>query len=184
MMAHGPMGGRPGGAFRGPAGSPKTTRHPGQTLRQLVGRLRPEASRITLAAVLASTGIAFTVIAPRIIGNATDVIFNGVVGEGLPAGMTQAQVIAGLRLHGQGQLAQMLSGMNVTPGRGIDFAGLGVILGVVALLYLLGAAFSWMQGYLMAGVAQRTVFAMRRDVEAKLRRLPCSTSTAIRTVTC
>ena len=73
------------------------------------------------------------------------------VGKGLPAGMTKAQVIAGLRLHGQGQLAQMLSGMNVTPGRGIDFTGLGVILGVVALLYLLGAAFSWMQGYLMAG---------------------------------
>ncbi len=171
MMARGPMGGRPG-AFRGPTGPPQTTRHPGRTLRQLVGRLRPEAPRITLAAVLASTGIAFTVIAPRIIGNATNLIFNGVVGKGLPAGMTKAQVIAGLRLHGQGQLAQMLSGMNVTPGRGIDFTGLGVILGVVALLYLLGAAFSWMQGYLMAGVAQRTVFGMRRDVEAKLRRLP------------
>src|ERR1017187_2241213 len=70
------------------------------------------------------------------------------------------------------QYTQMLSGMNVTPGRGIDFSQLGVILGVVALLYLLGASFSWMQGYLMAGVAQRTVFAMRRDVEAKLRRLP------------
>ena len=89
MMAHGPMGGRPGGPFRGPAGPPQTTRTFGQTLRQLVGRLRPEVPRITLAAVLASTGIAFTVIAPRIIGNATDVIFNGVVGKTLPAGMTQ-----------------------------------------------------------------------------------------------
>jgi ATP-binding cassette subfamily B protein len=172
MMAHGPMGGRPGGPFRGLAGPPQTTRHPGQTLRQLVGRLRPEVPRITLAAVLASTGIAFTVIAPRIIGNATDVIFNGVVGKTLPAGMSKAQVIAGLRLQGRGQLSQLLSGMNVTPGKGIDFSQLGVILGVVALLYLLGAAFSWMQGYLMAGVAQRTVFAMRSDVEAKLRRLP------------
>ena len=172
MMAHGPMGGRPGGPFRGPAGPPRTTRHSGRTLRQLVGRLRPEVPRITLAAVLASTGIAFTVIAPRIIGNATDVIFNGVVGKTLPAGMSKAQVIAGLRLQGNGQLSQLISGMNVTPGKGIDFSQLGVILGVVALLYLLGAAFSWMQGYLMAGVAQRTVFAMRRDVESKLRRLP------------
>jgi len=172
MMSHGPMGGRPGGPFRGPVGPPQTTRHSGQTLRQLVGRLRPEVPRITLAAVLASTGIAFTVIAPRIIGNATDVIFNGVVGKTLPAGMSKAQVIAGLRLQGNSQLSQLIAGMNVTPGKGIDFSQLGVILGVVALLYLLGAAFSWMQGYLMAGVAQRTVFAMRRDVEAKLRRLP------------
>src|ERR1039457_2662529 len=172
MMARGPMGGRAGGPFREPSGPPQTTRHPGETLRQLVGRLRPEVPRITLAAVLASTGIALTVIAPRIIGNATDVIFNGVVGKALPAGMTKAQVIAGLRHRGQGQLSQLLSGMNVTPGKGIDFSQLGVILGVVALLYLLGAAFSWMQGYLMAGVAQSTVYTMRRDVEAKLRRLP------------
>jgi ATP-binding cassette subfamily B protein len=96
MMAHGPMGGRPGGPFRGPSGPPQTTRHPGQTLHQLIGRLRPEVPRITVAAVLASTGIAFTVIAPRIIGNATDVIFNGVVGKALPVGMTKAQVIAEL----------------------------------------------------------------------------------------
>ena len=99
--------------------------------------------------------------------------------------MTKAQVIAGLRLQGKGQLAQMLSGMNVTPGKGIDFTQLGVILGVVALLYLLGAAFSWMQGYLMAGrrAAHGVRHAPRRRGEAA-RGCPCSTSTAIRTVTC
>ena len=86
--------------------------------------------------------------------------------------MTKAQAIAILQAHGKGQLAQVLSGMNVTPGRGIDFNQLGITLGLVALLYLLGAAFSWMQGYIMAGVAQRTVYGMRRDVEAKLARLP------------
>ncbi len=175
MMARGPMGGRPGGGF-GPVGRaggpPATTRHPGRTLRQLTGRLRPDSRRIALAAILTSTGIAFTVIAPRLIGSATNVIFNGVVGKGLPAGMTKAEVIAQLHAHGQGQLAQLLSGMDVIPGRGIDFSQLGVILGFVALLYLLGALFSWSQGYLMAGVAQRTVYAMRRDVEAKMTRLP------------
>ncbi len=62
--------------------------------------------------------------------------------------------------------------MNVTPGRGIDFTQLGWSLGLAALLYLLGALFSWSQGYTMAGVAQRTVYGMRRDVEAKLARLP------------
>ncbi len=172
MMARGPMGGHAGGMGGASGGPPRSTKHPGRTLRQLIGRLRPELARITLAAILASTGIAFTVVAPRIIGNATNVIFNGVIGKALPAGFTKAHAIALLHARGQGQLAQMLSGMNVTPGKGIDFNQLGVILGVVAILYLLGALFSWMQGYIMAGVAQRTVFVMRRDVEAKLARLP------------
>jgi ATP-binding cassette subfamily B protein len=62
--------------------------------------------------------------------------------------------------------------MSVVPGVGIVFNSLGQTLGEAALVYLLGAAFSWMQGYLMAGVAQRTMYVMRRDVEEKLARLP------------
>ena len=105
-------------------------------------------------------------------GNATNLIFNGVLGKTFTAGTTQAQAEAILRAHGQGQLAQMLSGTTIDPGQGIDFTQLGWTLGVVALLYILGAVFSWAQGYIMAGVAQRTVSGMRRDVEAKLARLP------------
>ena len=177
MMARRPGGGRPGGGFGGHGGMmmggpPHSAKNMRRTLAQLLGRLRPEWALIGSAALLTSAGIAFTVLAPRIIGNATNLIFNGVVGKGLPAGMTKAQAIAILQAQGKGQLAQVLSGMNVTPGRGIDFNQLGITLGLVALLYLLGAAFSWMQGYIMAGVAQRTVYGMRRDVEAKLARLP------------
>ena len=176
MMARGPAGGQPRG-LGGPGrmmmgGPPQRSKNLGHTLRQLLGRLRPEWRKITLATVLASSGIAFVVVAPRIIGTATDLIFNGVIGKSLPTGMTKAQAIVFLRAHGQGQVAQMLSGMNVTPGRGIDFTQLGWSLGLAALLYLLGALFSWSQGYTMAGVAQRTVYGMRRDVEAKLARLP------------
>jgi len=175
MMARRPGGMRPGGGFGHGmmmGGPPQSAKHLRRTLAQLLGRLRPEWALIASAALLASAGIAFTVLAPRIIGNATNLIFNGVIGKALPPGMTKAQVIAILQAQGKGQLAQMLSGMNVIPGRGIDFNQLGVTLGFVALLYLLGAAFSWMQGYIMAGVAQRTVYGMRRDVEAKLARLP------------
>ncbi len=174
MMARRPGGGRPGGGFGGMmmGGPPHSARNMRRTLGQLLGRLRPEWGLIATAALLTSAGIAFTVLAPRIIGNATNLIFNGVIGESLPAGMSKAQAIAALQAQGKGQLAQVLSGMNVIPGRGIDFNQLGITLGLVALLYLLGAAFSWMQGYIMAGVAQRTVYGMRRDVEAKLARLP------------
>jgi ATP-binding cassette subfamily B protein len=154
------------------AGPPQKSKNLGATLRQLLERLGPESRRIALVAVLASAGVAFTVVAPRILGNATNVIFNGVIGKNLPAGMTKAQAIAILKAHGQGQLAQMLGGMNVTPGRGIDFTQLGWLLGLAAALYLVGSLFTWIQGYIMAGVAQRTVYGMRRDVEAKLGRLP------------
>jgi ATP-binding cassette subfamily B multidrug efflux pump len=172
MIARGPMRGQQRGPGRMMAGPPQSTKNLGRTLRQLVGRLRPEWRKIALAALLASSGIAFVVVAPRLLGNATDVIFNGVIGKALPAGLTKAQAIAFLRAHGHSQIAQLVSGMNVTPGHGIAFTALGRLLGLTALLYLVGAVFSWIQGYIMAGVAQRTVFGMRRDVEAKLARLP------------
>jgi ATP-binding cassette subfamily B protein len=172
MIGRGPMGGQQRGPGRMMAGPPQSTKNLGRTLRQLVGRLRPEWRKIALATLLASSGIAFVVVAPRLLGNATDVIFNGVIGKALPAGLTKAQAIAFLRAHGHSQIAQLVSGMNVTPGHGIAFNALGWLLGLTALLYLVGAVFSWIQGYIMAGVAQRTVFGMRRDVEAKLARLP------------
>ena len=152
-----------------PAGK---TKNVGLTLRRLLGRLRPELHLIVLVALIGSASVAFAVIGPKIIGRATDIIFNGVVGKMLPAGLTKAQAVELLRLHGQGQLAQTLSGMDVTPGKGIDFTMLGEVLMLAVLVYLVSSVFTWAQGYIMAGVAQRTVYRMRRDVEAKLGRLP------------
>jgi ATP-binding cassette subfamily B protein len=169
--------GAPGGGGRvgwmGMGGPPAgKTKDVGATLRQLLGRLRPELPRIALVGLLGSASVVFLVIGPKIIGNATNVIFNGIVGKALPAGITKAQAIAALRAHGQGQLAQMLSGMDVTPGKGIDFHQLAMVLLLAAGVYLLSSVLTWGQGYIMAGVAQRTVYRMRRDVEAKLARLP------------
>ncbi len=173
-MMRGPGGGPRGGGPRGMMmpGPPQSARDLRATLRQLMARLRPEALAIVLATVLTSAGVALVVIAPRVIGGATNVIFNGVLGKRLPKGMTLRQAEVYLRTHGHAQLAQLLQGTSAVPGRGIDFNRLGMLLGLTALLYLAGAAFSWGQGYIMAGVAQRTIFGMRRDVEAKLTRLP------------
>ncbi|MDA8393839.1 MAG: ABC transporter ATP-binding protein [Candidatus Dormibacteraeota bacterium] len=170
----GPGGGPRGGGPRGMMmpGPPQSARDLRATLRQLMARLRPEALAIVLATVLTSAGVALVVIAPRVIGSATNVIFDGVLGKRLPKGMTLRQAEVYLKTHGHAQLAQLLHGTSAVPGRGIDFNQLGMLLGLTALLYLAGAAFSWGQGYIMAGVAQRTIFGMRRDVEAKLTRLP------------
>ncbi|HLZ95425.1 MAG TPA: ABC transporter ATP-binding protein [Candidatus Dormibacteraeota bacterium] len=172
-------GARPGGGpMRGggwmgmggpPAGKTKNFR---KTLGRLLGRLRPEARLLAFVTVLGSASVAFSVVGPKIIGNATNIIFDGIVGKMLPPGMTKAQAIALLTAHGQSQIAQMLSGMNVTPGKGIDFTALGYTLLLAVGLYVVSGIFLWGQGYIMAGVAQRAVYGMRRDVEAKLARLP------------
>jgi ATP-binding cassette subfamily B protein len=142
------------------------------SLNRLVGELRPEAGRIVLVMALAIVSVAFSVAAPKILGNATDIIFEGVVGKQIPPGVTQQQAIDVLRATGNDQQADMLSGMTVTPGAGVDFAALGQVLLLVAVVYLLSAVFSWGQAYIMAGVAQRTVYGLRRKVDLKLARLP------------
>jgi ATP-binding cassette subfamily B protein len=142
------------------------------TLRRLLARLRPERARLGVALLLGVGSVGFSVSAPRILGNATNILFEGVVGKLLRPGVTKAEAIAQLRAHGQGQVATMISGMDITPGRGVDLTQLGRALGLAALVYLLGAALNYGQGYVMAGVTQRTMFGLRRDVEDKLSRLP------------
>jgi len=170
--------GRPGGrGFGGPGmfgmgPPPAKTKDVGKTLRQLLGRLRPNRVPIIVSALLAIGSVAFSVIGPKIIGNAVNVIFDGVLGKSLPAGVTKAQAVAQLRAHGQGQIADLIAGANVVPGHGIDFTMLGQILELAALVYLLSAALQWLLAYIMAGVAQRTVYGIRQDVEAKMARLP------------
>ena len=142
------------------------------SLRRLVGRLQPERPKLVLVLVLATVSVAFTIVGPRILGHATNVLFEGVISKQLPAGVTQQQAIVGLRAKGQTQLAEMLSGMQLTPGAGVDYAEIARILATLAAVYLLSAVFGWMQAYMMAGIAQRTMYRLREDVDLKLARLP------------
>ena len=174
------MMGRPGGGMArgaamgrpGPGQPAERTRDLRGTVRRLLARMRPERVRLLIVLVLGVASVGFLVTGPRILGTATNVLFDGVIGKQLPAGVTKAQAIALLRAHGQGQLADMISGMNITPGAGVDITQLGRVLGLAALVYLLAAVFSWGQTYIMAGVTQRTMYGLRRDVEEKLARLP------------
>jgi len=167
-------GGRMRAMGRGPgAGMPaERSKDLRATVRKLLARLRPERLKLVTAVGLGVISVGFMVTGPKILGNATNILFDGIVGKRLPAGMTQAQAEALLRAHGQGQLADMLSGMTVTPGAGVDMTQFGRVLGLAALVYLLGAAFTWGQGYIMAGITQRAMYGLRREVEEKLARLP------------
>jgi ATP-binding cassette subfamily B protein len=142
------------------------------TIRRLLNSLRPDWPLIALVLVLATASVTLLVLGPKILGDAVDQIFNGVVGGKLPPGLSKQQAIDVLHARGQDQIASLVSGMDVTPGVGVQFDKLGRTLALAALVFLAGAAFQWLQSYLMAGVAQRTVYRMRRDVETKLARLP------------
>jgi len=186
----GPGGGRPGAAA-GPGGGqrpggPMGFGPPGHglmsaaakskdfkgSLKRLGGYLGPHLAAIVLVVVLAIGSVAFNVYAPRILGQVTNIIFEGVISAQLPEGVTQEQAIAALRAQGQDQLADMLSSMTLTPGQGVDFSSVAVKVGWLGGIYLLAALFGWLQAYIMAGVAQRTVYGLRKTVDEKLARLP------------
>ncbi|MHB8334387.1 MAG: ABC transporter ATP-binding protein [Acidimicrobiales bacterium] len=166
-MTMGPMH-----AMRGAVAPPRTSKDVRSTLRRLLRRLRPERWRLLGALVLGVTSVAFMVSGPQILGNATNVLFDGIIAKRLPAGFTMAQTLHYLRTHGHAQTATMIAGLHLTPGVGVNITRMGVILGVAALVYLGGAGFSYLQGFTMAGVTQRTVSGLRREVEVKMSRLP------------
>ena len=181
----GPTGGGPGGARRppargfgggGPFGGPGLPPEKPKDLKgsflRLAGTLRPEAVLIVIVIAMAVLSVSFAVVGPKILGNATDILFGGVTSQQIPPGMTQQQAVDALRAAGHTQQADLLASMTVTPGAGVDFTALRNVLLVVAAVYILSSIFAWGQSYLMAGVSQRTVYRMRRDVDEKLSRLP------------
>ncbi|SDO93163.1 ATP-binding cassette, subfamily B [Nakamurella panacisegetis] len=166
----GPGGG--GGPFGGMGMPAEKSLNFGPSAKRLFGRLKPESLGVALVLLLAVVSVTFSVIGPKILGKATDTIFTGIIGKQLPLGLTKEQAIDAARARGQGTFADLLSGMNVVPGHGVDFTALGHVLLVVISLYIAASVFSWLQGYLLNGMVQRTVFRLRRDVEDKLNRLP------------
>jgi ATP-binding cassette, subfamily B, multidrug efflux pump len=142
--------------------------------KRLLRRLGPEKVPVFAVLVLTLGGVSFSVIGPKILGHATNLIFAGVIGRQLPAGITQQQAIDAARARGDGKFADLLSGMTVIPGQGIDFGALSRVLMIVLVLYVAASVLMWLQGYVLNGVVQRTVLELRSDVEDKLHRLPLS----------
>lgn len=141
---------------------------------RLVKRLAPQRSLSIAVITLGVTGTAIGVVVPRILGHATDLLFNGVIGRGLPAGITKAQAVAAARNRGDNAFADLLSGMNVVPGRGVDFGAVARTLVLALGLYLFASLLIWAQARLLNVTVQRTMVALRSDVEDKIHRLPLS----------
>nr|WP_243866537.1 ABC transporter ATP-binding protein [Actinophytocola oryzae] len=115
----------------------------GTSAKRLLRRLRPERASIALVVTLGVVAVGFNVAGPKVLGHATDIIFDGVIG----------------RYRG-------------LPDAGIDFGALATVLSWVLGLYLTSSLFSFAQGRLLNTVVQRVIYTLREDVEAKLHRLP------------
>ncbi len=163
-MSHPGMGGN-----RAPAQKPMNF---GQSAKRLIGKLGAERPMLLLIMALAAISVVFNVVGPKILGQATDIIFSGAIGAKLPAGVPKADIVAGLRAEGQDTFADMLEKLDLVPGQGIDFTALGQTLGLVLGLYLIAAVCAWLQGYLLNGAVQRSIYRLRNEVEDKIHTLP------------
>ncbi|MBR2810746.1 MAG: ABC transporter ATP-binding protein, partial [Solobacterium sp.] len=81
--------------------------------------------------------------------------------------------IVGPRILGSAttRLAQGLVS-KYTGGEGIDFDGIGRILLTLMALYLASALFTYIQGWMMAGVTQKITYSLRKEISQKINRLP------------
>lgn len=113
------------------------------TLKRLIRYLKPYRTRLLMVFIAAILSTIFTIVAPKILGKATTKIFEGI----------------SLKLAG-------------VPGAGIDFDYIFKIIIVLIVLYVFSSLFSFIQQFIMASVAQKTVYTLREEAEAKISRLP------------
>lgn len=142
------------------------------SIRRFSSRLRPESWVVGLVLMLGAASVFLSVLGPKLLGDATNIVFEGFISGQMPAGTTQQQAVALLEEQGRADQAQMIAAMDLTPGAGVDFDALARLLAVIVVVYVVSSALGWAQNYLMAGVTQRTMYRLREDVDLKLGRLP------------
>ena len=144
------------------------------SFKRMVGLLGAYRVSLMIVALAAVGTVVLAVAAPKVLGQATNVIFEGVVSTMLPAGTTKAQAIEALRARGMDDFATMLSAMDVIPGAGIDYTRLGRILTVVLGLYVGSSLLNWLEGWLINRITIKALYRLRAQVEDKVHRLPLS----------
>ena len=144
----------------------------GPSAKRLMGLLRPHRAKVVLVLVLSVASVVLSSIGPKILGRATDIIFAGFIGGRMPAGLTKEQAIDGARAGGNTSQADLLTKVDFTPGQGIDFDALRGVLLLVVGLFVAASLLMWVQGWILQGLLQRTMFTLRESVEAKINRLP------------
>ncbi|MGL5978682.1 MAG: ABC transporter ATP-binding protein [Erysipelotrichaceae bacterium] len=128
------------GAPMGPGSGEKAKNFKG-SMQQLLQYMRPYYATFIIAIIFAIGSTVFTIVGPKVLGNATTAIFEGLLAKFAGTG-------------------------------GIDFGYIGTIVITLLVLYIVAAFFTYTQGWLMAGIAQKVSFRMRKDLSEKINRLP------------
>ncbi|MBK5245245.1 MAG: ABC transporter ATP-binding protein [Eubacteriaceae bacterium] len=129
----------PGGVSMMPGEKPKDFKG---TLKKLVAYLSVYKVRLIFVFIFAIASTLFMIVGPKILGNATTAIFEGVMN------------------------------MIADNGKGIDFNYIGQIILIMLGLYTISVIFSYIQGYIMTGISMKVTYDLRRNIFAKINRLP------------
>ncbi|WP_328317368.1 ABC transporter ATP-binding protein [Streptomyces sp. NBC_00388] len=165
------MAGPGGRMMTGPTQKSMDFKGSGKRLLRLLAQDRPALFAMLLAVI---GSVALSVVGPKILGRATDLIFGGIIGRQLPAGTTKAQALKALHARGQGAMADMLSGVDFTPGKGIDFTQVGQILLLALAAFACAGLLMLVTTRLAARIINQAMFRVREEIQAKLSRLPLS----------
>jgi len=152
--------------------APRQAKNFWPSAKRLLLLLMPYKRMLAVVAAMDVVCVFLAVFAPKILGDAMDVIFSGVISRELSSGISAQQAIDGMRAQGQDQVADMASGMDFTPGEGIDFTRLGTLIIAVIAMYIVSAAFELWQGLILNRLTIDTVYELRKRVEAKVHALP------------
>ncbi|MFJ4223108.1 ABC transporter ATP-binding protein [Microbacterium sp. NPDC089695] len=157
----------------------------GKSFSRMIGLLKPSAVWFVFVSVLGAIGVVLTVAAPKVLAEATNLIYTGFLSNqlaqpqgdfpGFPDGTSQAEVVEQLRAFGQDDYANQVAALHdFQVGAGIDFDALRWIIAAVLAIYIVAAFLSWVQGYVINVIMVRTMWRLRERVEAKINRLPLS----------
>ncbi|MBK8023271.1 MAG: ABC transporter ATP-binding protein [Chloroflexi bacterium] len=146
----GPMGGPGRGPGPGPGGpgghgigmKAEKARDFKGTMRKLIQYLREYQLSIFVVLIFAIASTVFSIVGPKILGQATTKLFEGVMGQ--------------------------ISGV----GEGIDFVFIGNIILLLVVLYLISTLFSYIQGWVMSAVSMKVTYRLRKDLAEKINRMP------------
>ena len=147
------------------------------TVGRLVHYLLASPWRVIVMVLAGMTAVAMIVIGPKVMGEATNVLFEGLLGSmlvkmGAKPGTPKQAVVTYLQSRGQDKFARMIDSMNVQVGVGIDWGRFGTILMFVIGIYLVSILVRLVQNFLMTRLVSDAVYTMRRQIEDKLDRLP------------
>lgn len=136
----GPAGGGPIGKMAMGGEKPKDFK---KTMKNLIKYLKPYILSIFIVMIFAIGSAAFSIVGPKILGNATTEIFNGLIKK-----------------------------ITTANSEGINFDKIGKIIIFLLALYIISTIFSLIQGWMISGVAQKVSYNMRRQISGKINRMP------------